>query len=168
MTHYSSYIREYGAADNFDTEHSKAAHKYHVKAFYRRTNKRQGYENQICLHNTRCINILAMTNVLFHRKSRYTTQSSNNIEAQVSVPTRPQNLSQLGWEINHTNSYNICLQGFDADFWRTAPEVVIQLEIKDFIDALAVFVRESRKRFDGVPIMNASAVRRESDLSWVD
>ena len=44
--------------------------------------------------------------------------------------------------------------------------MAIQLEIKDFLDALAVFVRESRKRFDGVPIMNASTVRRESDSSW--
>ena len=86
MTHYASCIREYGAADNFDTEHSEAAHKYHVKAFYGRTNKRQGYEDQICLHNTRRINMLAMTNVLFHKKSRYTTQSGNDIEAQVSVP----------------------------------------------------------------------------------
>ena len=168
MTHYTSCIREYGAADNFDTEHSEAAHKYHVKAFYGRTNKRQGYEDQICLHNTRRINMLAMANVLFHKKSRYTTQSGNNIEAQVSVPTRPQNLSQLSWEINYTNSKNICLRGFNVDFWRTAAEVAVRLEIKDFIDALAVFVRESRKRLDGVPITNASVVRRESDSSWVE
>ena len=87
MTHYTSCIQEYKAADNFDTEHSKAAHKYHVKAFYRKTNKRKSYEDQICLHNTRRINMLVMTNVLFHRKSRYTTQSGNDIEAQVSVPT---------------------------------------------------------------------------------
>ena len=53
MTHYTSCIRDFGAADGFDTEHSEAGHKYHVKAFYGRTNKRQGYENQICLHNTR-------------------------------------------------------------------------------------------------------------------
>jgi hypothetical protein len=89
MTHYSSYIWEYRAANNFDTEYSEAAHKYHVKAFYGRINKRQGYKNQICLHNTRCINILTMINVLFYKKSRYTTQSGNNIEAQVSVPTQP-------------------------------------------------------------------------------
>ena len=81
MTHYISCIREYGAADNFDTEHSEAAHKYHVKAFYGRTNKRQGYEDQICLHNTRRINMLTMTNILFHKKSRYMTQSGNDIEA---------------------------------------------------------------------------------------
>jgi hypothetical protein len=109
-----------------------------------------------------------MTNVLFHRKSRYTTQSGNNIEAQVSVLTRPQNLSQLDWEISHTNSYNIRLRGFDTDFWRTAAEVAIQLEIKDFIDALAVFVRESRKRFDRVAITNASTIQREHNSSWVE
>jgi hypothetical protein len=40
MTHYTSSIREYRAADNFDTEHSEARYKYHVKAFYGRTNKR--------------------------------------------------------------------------------------------------------------------------------
>ena len=99
MTHYTSCIQKYRAADNFDTEHSEAAHKYHVKAFYGRTNKRQGYKDQIYLYNTRRINMLAMTNILFHKKSRYTTQSGNDIEAQVSVPTRPQNLFQLGWEI---------------------------------------------------------------------
>jgi hypothetical protein len=41
MTYYSFCIREYRAADNFNTEHSEAAHKYHVKAFYgRQTNVR--------------------------------------------------------------------------------------------------------------------------------
>ena len=164
MTHYTSCIQEYGAADNFDTKHSEAAHKYHVKVFYGRTNKRQGYEVQICLHNTRRINMLAMTNVLFYKKSRYITQSG---EAQVSVPTQPQNLSQLGWEINHTNSNNICLHSFNTDFWRTAAEVAIRFEINNFIDALAVFVRESRKQLDGVPIINTSIVQREPDSSWV-
>jgi hypothetical protein len=47
-------------------------------------------------------------------------------------------------------------------------EVAIQLEIKDFIDALAVFVKESRKRFDGVPITNTSIVQKESDPLWVE
>jgi hypothetical protein len=41
------------------------------------------------------------------------------------------------------------------------------LEIKDFIDTLAVFVRESRKPLDRVLITNTSIVQRESDSSWV-
>ena len=43
MTHYTSFIRDFGAADNYDTEHSEAGHKYHVKDFYGRTNKKRGY-----------------------------------------------------------------------------------------------------------------------------
>ncbi len=39
ITYYTSYIWDFGAIDNFDMEHSKARHKYHVKDFYRRTNK---------------------------------------------------------------------------------------------------------------------------------
>src|SRR5436305_12908311 len=50
MTYYTTFIWEFGAADNFDIEHSEARHKFHVKEFYVRTNKWQGYEGQICLH----------------------------------------------------------------------------------------------------------------------
>jgi hypothetical protein len=45
--------------------------------------------------------------------------------------------------------------------------VAVRLEINDFIDALAVFMRESRKRLDRIPITNALIVRRESDSLWV-
>ena len=168
MTHYASGIREYGAADNFVTEHSKAGHKYHVKAFYGRTNKRQGYEDQICLHNTRRTNMLGMDNILVHRKTRYTIQSSNDIEAQVSVPTKKQNLIQLGWTINDTERQYLLQRGIDLDFCRTAAEVALRLDIKGFINALVVFVRECRNRFDEVPVTNASVVRRESNSLWVE
>ena len=46
--------------------------------------------------------MLVMDNVLFHRKTRYMTQCSNDIEAQVSVPTKKQNLTQLGWDVDDT------------------------------------------------------------------
>jgi hypothetical protein len=36
--------------------------------------------------------------------------------------------------------------------------VAIQLEIKDFINVLAVFIRESRKWLNGVPIINTLIV----------
>jgi hypothetical protein len=44
----------------------------------------------------------------------------------------------------------------------------MQLRIEGFIDALAVFVRESRKQLNKVSIMNTSIVQRESDPSWVE
>jgi len=39
ITHYTLFIKDFGAADNFDIEHSEAGHKYYVKDFYGRTNK---------------------------------------------------------------------------------------------------------------------------------
>jgi hypothetical protein len=66
-----------------------------------------------------------------------------------------------------TDGNNTHLHRLDADFWRMAAEVNVRLGIEGLTDALAVFVRESRKRLDGVPITNTSMVRRESDPSWV-
>ena len=45
MSYYTSFIQDYRAVDNFDTEHSEAGHKYHIKGFYKRMNKQHGYEN---------------------------------------------------------------------------------------------------------------------------
>jgi hypothetical protein len=100
--------------------------------------------------------------------AKYSTQSSNDIEAQISVPTKKQNLIQLGWIIDDIERQYLLQRGIDPDFCRTAAEVALRLDIEGFIDALAVFVRECRNRFDEVPVMNASVVRRESNLSWVE
>ena len=167
MTHYTSCIWDFGAADSFDTEHSEAGHKYHVKAFYGRTNKREGYENQICLHNTRWINMIAMEDILFHKQTRHTTQASNEFRAQVSVPARMQNLTNIGWIVDLTHRKKLHLRGLNTHFWRTAAEIASQIDNECFIDALAVFVRESRNRLDNIPVTNASIVHKESDPSWV-
>ncbi len=45
MTHYTLCIQDFGTTDNFDIEHSEARYKYHVKDFYGRINKWQGFEN---------------------------------------------------------------------------------------------------------------------------
>ena len=52
-------------------------------------------------------------------------------------------------------------------FWRTATEMAYWIKIKGFINALAVFVRESRNRLDNVAVTNKSIVRKELDPSWV-
>ena len=124
MSHYTTYIKEYSAADNFNTEHSEAGHKYHVKIFYKRTNKRRGYEDQICLHNIRRNNMLAMENIIFYRESRYITQTNNNIEAQVLMPSRMQNLARSGWAVDLTHRHDLQLRGLNTHFWRTVADIV--------------------------------------------
>ena len=43
MIHYTHHIRWYGTADNVDTEHSEAAHKFLIKAFFNQTNKCESF-----------------------------------------------------------------------------------------------------------------------------
>ena len=166
MTHYTSFIRDFGAADNYDTEHSEAGHKYHVKDFYGRTNKNRGYQGQICLHNTRRMNMLAMEDVLFHDQSGHSTQGNNQIKAQVSVPTREMNLNKVGWTVDLASRHRLQSYGLNTKFWRAASEMTTLIEVDDFVDALAVFVRESRKRLANIAATNASIDLRESDSSW--
>ena len=40
VTHFAKCIRDYGSAVNYDIAHSEAAHKYLLKAFYNKTNKK--------------------------------------------------------------------------------------------------------------------------------
>ena len=41
VTHFTQCIRDYGSAVNYNIAHSKVVHKYILKAFYNRTNKKE-------------------------------------------------------------------------------------------------------------------------------
>ncbi len=63
ISHFVQCIRNYGSAVNYDTAHSETTHKYLLKAFYNRTNKKE-YDSQIRQHNVRHTNIIAMKDVI--------------------------------------------------------------------------------------------------------
>ena len=67
VTHFAQCIRDYGSAVNYDTAHSKAAHKYLLKAFYNKTNKKE-YDAQIRQHNVCHTNVIAMKDVIISKK----------------------------------------------------------------------------------------------------
>ncbi len=46
ISYFVQYICDYGSAVNYNTAHNKAAHKYLLKAFYNRTNKKE-YNSQL-------------------------------------------------------------------------------------------------------------------------
>ncbi len=46
ISHFIQYICDYGSAVNYNTTHSKVAHKYFLKVFYNRMNKKE-YDLQI-------------------------------------------------------------------------------------------------------------------------
>ena len=69
ISHFIQYIWDYDSAINYNTAHSKMTHKYLLKAFYNRINKK-GYNSQIRQHNIRHINIIAMKDVIILEKAR--------------------------------------------------------------------------------------------------
>lgn len=69
ITHFVQYIWDYGSAINYNTAHSKVAHKYLLKAFYNKTNKKE-YNAQIRQHNVHHTNIIAIKDVIISEKAR--------------------------------------------------------------------------------------------------
>ena len=67
-SHFVQCIWDYSSAVNYDTAHSKAAHKYLFKAFYNRTNKKK-YDVQIRQYNVRHTNVIAMKDVVISQKA---------------------------------------------------------------------------------------------------
>ncbi len=63
ISHFVQCIQNYGSALNYDTTHSETVHKYLLKAFNNRTNKKE-YDSQIRQHNVRHTNIIAMKDVI--------------------------------------------------------------------------------------------------------
>ena len=84
ISHFVQYIRDYGSAVNYNTAHSEAAHKYLLKAFYNRMNKKE-YDSQIWQHNVRHTNIIAMKDVIIEEKARKKERLSESI-ADTTAP----------------------------------------------------------------------------------
>ena len=69
ISHFFQCIWDYGSTVNYNTVYSKAAHKYFLKAFYNKTNKKE-YKLQIWKYNVRHTNIIAMKDVIILEKTR--------------------------------------------------------------------------------------------------
>ncbi len=63
ISHFVQCIQNYDSMVNYDTAHSEVVHKYLLKAFYNRTNRKE-YDSQIRRHNVRYTNIIAMKDVI--------------------------------------------------------------------------------------------------------
>ncbi len=63
ISHFIQYIWNYGSTINYNTAHNKVAHKYCLKAFSNKTNKKE-YNLQIRKHNLCHTNIIAIKNVI--------------------------------------------------------------------------------------------------------
>src|SRR5436309_1014255 len=77
------------------------------------------------------------------------------------------NLTKIGWTVDFALRCGLWLQGLNLHFWWTVAEMAYWINIEGFIDALAVFVRESRNWLANNKVTNMSMVCKEPNPLWV-
>lgn len=168
MVHYPYWLKLYGCPDGFCTSHGEAAHKYCVKDFYPRTD-RKDYLVQILYHNTRRVKMLAMADVLLYRDSKATTKVPVDQELHVTRVSRAINLGQcLSKRLTTREASRLYTLGIrDARSWRSAGLLEERFQIPNFIPALATFIKECRLQADDPDGTYRMLHAREEDPSWV-
>lgn len=87
-THYVPLICLYGSAPGFDTFYLEAAHKFLVKNFFPMTNKLEGWERQMWIHNIRWVNIAAMRDVLLYRQTKAGSMATQRTNEGITLANR--------------------------------------------------------------------------------
>ena len=159
QSHYPDFIRRYGAADNFDTEHGEANHKFHVKDFYDRTNKRETYLEQLVGHSIRRLNAIATEDIRLFRESNPVTTKCKEPQATVTLPTRSLGLKALP-NVPKADEYITMKRfGLNPSEWCSALTLSNSTNIPELLNALAVFVRQQRDSKSGILPSNRSGDR---------
>lgn len=179
ISHYPMMIEKFGSADGYDTAMFEAAHSYLIKDWYKRTNKRNGYEQQIFDHNIRAVNVLAMQDLInlhldtlpFH-DSQDARIPANGVSGALDLDDLrfPLWKSQERGALRTLISSRLKITRFPRSKkrWRCATTVAQCTRLPHFLDALAVYVREERLRHQNVRSSNIAVNRRDLDSSWVE
>lgn len=135
ISHFIQCIRDDGSAVNYDTGHNEAAHKYFLKTFYNRTNKKEN-ELQIRQYNVRHTNIIVRKDVIILEKTREKEKLS---EGPVDT-TASAKIAQASSSIDLAWKYGKAISKFDIEaakklgptgvknYWRRAGQVEIELD----------------------------------------
>ena len=142
MVHYTDMIKRLGNAVELESGHFEALHIFLVKHFFKQTNRKPGWEDQIMEHNHRRLNILAQFDIGFAARTM-TAAEKREWSEQAVQPTEAVDVHKFfGWR----RKLHYGKPGA-RDTWRTVAEVeeLLGQPIGTHLrQAAAVFVRESR------------------------
>jgi hypothetical protein len=165
FSHYADFIRRYDAVDEYDTSHDEIKHKYMIKKFYDRINKRETFQAQLIEHNKRRLNILAMKDIMRHAQKRNTNKDINFTHTRSSRDSL--NLKLLRITSTSNNRYQRMNSSQSSIHWCLIQELNEKIQISDLIAALTVFVRENRLKRNEKSSDSRDNYRRESDSQWI-
>ena len=167
ISHYPEMIRVFGALMGTTTEHGERAH-IPQKNFYRRTNKREGYEEQMIYLNTELTNTMVMQEMELWENTRPIPAADTMEDSYIASLSGMVNLTDepYRWDYCQSTNQMFSMCGINPNLWRRACEIQTRLGINEFVIKLASFVRECRKRVDGIQATDSDVERLERDAAW--
>jgi hypothetical protein len=131
-----------------------------VKENFARTNKRDDFQVQIIRHTMRQINASAKHEAILqqHTHNANTDNIDRQLDPKTARPSRALDLVALGWKPFSDTGAKDKIK---------ASHLAAYVQIDGLLDALAVFVREMRKKGDGKITPGHLVNRREDDATWI-
>ena len=83
MKHFIEIIRQHEMTNNYDMFHDETKHKYMIKTFFNKINKRKTFQKQLLWHNVRRVNVVIMKNII-----SYIFKNLRKNNAQNSIKTK--------------------------------------------------------------------------------
>ncbi len=164
MTHYASRIWKYDSADNFNTKHSKIAHKHLIKIFF---DKWEMFQRQLLHHNTQHLNLLAMKNILLHKDTRQSKINKHALTVMITRFNHVFSLRKIQDALIHAQCNQIQETEFNLKLWCHALILVEILNIKKLLDMLTVFMRKCHNIVDKKVISDRELDKKKKDSTWV-
>ncbi|KAJ9624432.1 hypothetical protein H2203_005167 [Taxawa tesnikishii (nom. ined.)] len=166
MTHYTDMIRRLGSAPGLDTGHGEHNHVTFVKQGYKRTNRKEGWEDQLTMWNDRSLSMAAEFDIGPYLRNLTAAEKIEEADEPVR-PTEAVNVERyFGWPPTARPKPHAA-----REKWRQVNEVQMLLGPTAgvvFRQALAVFVRESRSPEAGATQASIyDPDRLEEDDSWI-
>ena len=153
ITHYVDYIKRYGCADGASTSAPEACHKYMVKCFYKLTNMKKDYLQQIRHHNTQHTNVIAMEDNLTTAMVIPVAANPDFEQLRNTRVTRRSTLSALSGNPSHRSA------------WNSAGVLAQYAGGYSFLEAVAQFIKAERAR--GRNRVLDQGELSEEGLDWV-
>jgi hypothetical protein len=164
ITHYVDFIRRYEVANEYDTSHDETWHKYMIKKFYSRINKREIFQTQLIEHNKRRLNILALKDLKRHMKENSRSKKIEFTHTQASRDSL--NLKLIEIISRSINQFSRRNSSQNSIHWCSIRKLDVKIRISDLTSIAVVFVREQRLKKTKESSNSRIRFQRESDFNW--
>jgi hypothetical protein len=165
ITHYVDFIKWYEVANEYDTSHDETRHKYMIKKFYFRINKRKIFQTQLIEHNKRRLNILALKDLKRYMKKN---PRSKKIEfTHTRANKNSLNLKLIKIISRSINQFSQRNSSQSSIHWCSIRELNVKTRVFDLTSVAIVFVREQRLKKTKKSSNSRTRFQRESDFNWI-